>query len=168
MRIWRNDYQFLFSVRGKWFWACVKTDLGSWWQISTSSSCSSCKRVQSLCWSCCKLSAPLPSQAPCCKLCGPAQGPVWLQTSYHHTASTAAGCCCYEGIGEIPPRLPVASWLTHLHHGLWCMLSSHLLLLLGYICFWVGELFSWILFSQYVQSKQRQCSGIAASAVNIA
>lgn len=64
MRIWRNDYQFLFSVRGKWFWACVKTDLGSWWRMDTSSSCSSCKRVQSLCWSCCKLSAPLPSQAP--------------------------------------------------------------------------------------------------------
>lgn len=47
-------------------------------------------------------------------------------------------------------------------------LSSNLLLLLGYIFFWVAELCSWILFSHYVQSKQGQCSDIAAWAVNIA
>lgn len=44
VRIWKNYYQSLFSVSEKWFWACVKTGLGSWWQMGTSSSCSCLSR----------------------------------------------------------------------------------------------------------------------------
>lgn len=40
VRIWRNYYQSLFSVRENWFWACVKTGVGSWLQMGISRTCS--------------------------------------------------------------------------------------------------------------------------------
>lgn len=130
------------------------------------------KRLQSLCWFCCKLSAPLPPQACWCKLCGSVPGPVWLQTSHHHSQF----CCGLVLLWGNWWNATLSSGcgfltVTHLHRGLWYTvvnLSTNLLLLLGYICFWVGELFSWALFSHYVQSKQGQCNDIAASAVNTA
>lgn len=142
VRIWRNDYQSLLSVRGKWFWACVRTVLGSWWQVGISGSCSCLSRG-------CKACAG--SAASSLLLCHPrhpaashvaqSQG---LCDSWPHitTASSAVGWCCCGGIGEMPPCLLACGFLTvtHLHRGLWCTVSTYQLIY--YYC-WATSAFEW-------------------------
>lgn len=163
VRIWRNDYQSLFSVRGKWFWDSVKTGLGSWWQIGISGSCSYLLRgCKAWAGSAASSLLLLPPQAPCCKLCGPVQGCVtpnlmspqpvvlWLLVLWWYWWNTTLS----SGLWLPDCDLPALWFVMHS-----VKLSSHLLWLLGYLCFWVGELFSWVLFS-HEQSKQGQCNDI--------
>lgn len=124
VRIWRNCYQSLFSVRGKWFWDSVKTGLGSWWHMSISSSCSCLSR------GCAAGSGSAGSSLLLCHPRHPAASCVaqskGLQTSSHHS-QYCCGCCCCDGIGEIPPCLLACGFLTvtHLHRGLRCTVSSY-------------------------------------------
>lgn len=73
VRIWRNGYQSLFSVREKWFWACVK-----WAPPALAAASQEAAKPVLV------LLQALSSSAPCCKWCAPVQGPVWPQTSHQH------------------------------------------------------------------------------------
>lgn len=129
-------------MRGKWFWAGVRTVLGSWWQMGISSSCSCLSRG-------CKACAG--SAASSLLLCHPRHADVscvaqsqGLCDSRPHitTASSAVGWCCCEGIGEMPPcLLAVASWLW-LTCTVVCDAQLSTYQLIYYYC-WATSAFGW-------------------------
>lgn len=166
-RILRNDYQSLSSVRGKWFWVCVKTGLGSWWPMGISISCRclsrGCRACAGSAVSSLLFCHPRHPAASCV-----AQSKGLCDSRPHVTTASTAGAAVVvmELVKCHLVFCPVASWLW-----LTCAVVGDaqsqvikLFTIIAGLHLLLGGLFCWVRFSHYVQSKQGLCNDIAASA----